>query len=114
MKELNTRIIKQKILKEREEMGWTQAQLAEKTGITPAAICQIEKGDRIPTISVLYKIAQVLQVSLDYLAGQRDSIELKDALRNYKLSVLFKKYNKLSAEDKRIIERILKTMPNKK
>ena len=110
MKELNTRVIKQKISKEREKMGWTQAQLAEKTGITPAAICQIEKGDRIPTIPVLYKIAQVLQVSLDYLAGQKDSVELEDALRNYKLSSLFRKYNELSSEDKKFIEKNVETL----
>ena len=114
MKKLNKKTIKQRISAEREKMGWTQAQLAGKAGITPAAICQIEKGDRIPTIPVLYRIAQVLRVSLDYLAGQRDSIELKDALQNQELKTFFRKYRNLEEEDKKFIEKYVKVMSKQK
>ncbi len=91
-------------------MGWTQAQLAGKAGITPAAVCQIEKGDRVPTIPVLYRIAQVLQVSLDYLTGQKDSVELKDALQNQELKIFFRKYQNLDEEDRRFIEKYVKAI----
>ena len=107
---LNKTAIKQRISAEREKMGWTQVQLAEKAGITPAAVCQIEKGDRVPTIPVLYRIAQVLRVSLDYLTGQKDSIELKDALQNQELKTFFRKYQNLDEEDRRFIEKYVKAM----
>ena len=114
MKLLKKDIIKRRITDAREKLGLTQAQLAEDAGVTPAAICQIEKGDRIPTIPVLHRIAQVLQVSLDYLAGQKNSVELGDALQNHELGALFRKYKELSPEDKKVIDRILKNMPKKK
>ena len=107
---LNKNAIKQRISAKREEMGWTQAQLAEKAGITPAAVCQIEKGDRVPTIPVLYRIAQVLRVSLDYLTGQKDSIELKEALQNQELNTFFRKYQNLDEEDRRFIEKYVKAI----
>ena len=114
MKKLSKKAIKQRVSGARERMGWTQAQLAEKAGITPAAVCQIEKGDRIPTIPVLYRIAQVLRVSLDYLAGQRDSMELQDALQNQELKTFFRKYQNLDTEDKRFIEKYVKAISDQK
>ncbi len=114
MKKLNETAIKQRISAEREKMGWTQAQLAKKAGITPAAVCQIEKGDRTPTIPVLYRIAQVLRVSLDYLAGQKDSVELKDALQNQDMKIFFRKYRNLDKEDRRFIEKYVKAMSKQK
>ncbi len=114
MKNLNKDAIKQRISAEREKMNWTQAQLAEKAGITPAAVCQIEKGDRIPTIPVLYRIAQVLRVSLDYLAGQKNSVEFKDALQNRELKTFFRKYQKLDQEDRKFIEKYVQAMSKQK
>ena len=114
MKSLKKNIIQKRISNERKKQGLTQAQLAEKTKVTPAAICQIEKGERIPTIPVLHRIAQVLQVSLDYLAGQKDSIELKDALQNQELKTFFRKYQNLDKEDKKFIEKYVKAMSNRK
>ena len=105
MKLLKKEIIKNRIHKERIKQGLTQAQLAKQSGVTPAAICQIEKGERTPTIPVLYRIAQILQVSLDYLAGQKDSIELKDALQNRDFAVFYRKYKDLSKEDKEFLDK---------
>ncbi len=108
MKSLNKNIIRKRISEAREKKGLTQAQLAEEAKVTPAAICQIEKGDRIPTIPVLHRIANVLRVSLDYLAGQKDSIEFKDILQNRELKTFFRKYSKLSEDDKQFIEKYVK------
>lgn len=56
----------------REEKGWSQAELAKKTGITPAAVSQFEGGSRKPTLPILGKLADVLGVSIDYLAGKSE------------------------------------------
>ena len=39
--------------KERIGKGWTQKQLAEKTGLTPTAISDIENGKAKPSYKVL-------------------------------------------------------------
>ena len=55
---------------ERARVKLTQAQVAAKTGLTAAAICNYENGDRIPTLQSLYAIASFYGVSLDYLMGK--------------------------------------------
>ncbi|MCD8307284.1 MAG: helix-turn-helix domain-containing protein [Clostridia bacterium] len=47
----------------------TQKELAEKAGITEAAISHYIKGDRYPRSYVLSRIAAVLNTTTDYLIG---------------------------------------------
>lgn len=65
------RIISNKIKELRERNGWNQSTLATKAGITPAALSQIEKGDkRLPTFVVLRKLASALNVQPYELTGE--------------------------------------------
>lgn len=52
-------------------LGITQATLAEKAGITRAAMSQIEGGERIPSLASFVAIAEALGVSLDRLVEKR-------------------------------------------
>jgi len=54
---------------ERARLKLTQAQVAAKTGLTAAAICDYENGNRTPTLQSLYELASFYNVSLDYLMG---------------------------------------------
>jgi transcriptional regulator with XRE-family HTH domain len=56
--------IGQKIRELRKARGWTQEQLAEKSGLHPTYIGGVERGDRNPTISAYYKISEVFDISL--------------------------------------------------
>ena len=47
--------------------GITQKELAQKSGVTEAAICHYIKGDRTPRSSVLTRIALALNTKSDYL-----------------------------------------------
>lgn len=98
-------IISIRIKEARESRGMNQAQLAQKAGITPAAISQIEKGERVPTTPVLKRIADVLQVSLDFLAGRTDESKLKDLLQNENLKAFYKGFKNLSEEDQETIKK---------
>ena len=65
----------------REERGWNQARLSREARITAAAMSQIEKGDRLPTLSVAAKLAEALSISIDDLAGRaqvQPSVELSE------------------------------------
>ncbi len=49
----------------REQDGLTQAELAEKTGLSDNFIGLIERGIKHPTLETLNKIAEALEVRLD-------------------------------------------------
>ena len=54
----------EKIKSHRKKLGLTLKALAEKVGCTDAYISQIETGKAVPSISVLKKIAQALDVQV--------------------------------------------------
>jgi transcriptional regulator with XRE-family HTH domain len=55
------------IKKELERKDWTQLDLANLAGLTPAGISQIVNGQRTPNLITACKIAEALSVSLDEL-----------------------------------------------
>lgn len=59
---MNTRIRQR-----RKEKGLSQAELAEKTGLTQTTISTIEKGKSDTTTKALCQIAKALDVSIDWL-----------------------------------------------
>ena len=56
-----------KTLRLRENM--TQAQLAQKLGLTKSVISAYETGLRLPSYDVLIHISKIFKVSTDYLLG---------------------------------------------
>ena len=59
----------------RKRKNLSQAETGKKIGINGDAYGRYERGEVRPTIEMAVKIAQALEVSLDYLAGNSD-IEL--------------------------------------
>lgn len=55
------------IRKIRKEFGWTQADLAEKTGISVPFMTQIELGRKSASLEVVQNIAAVLNISYKQL-----------------------------------------------
>ena len=46
----------------REELGLTQDQLAERAGVSATYIGFIERGDNVPTLTIILQIASALKV----------------------------------------------------
>ena len=91
-----------KILRKQEKL--TQVQIAEKLEISQQAYAAWERGVKKPTQENLVKIAQVLNVSVDYLVG--NSEEKIDELDNIEL--LFRMNSKgLTEEEKEIFKKEL-------
>ena len=65
-----------KTLRLRETM--TQAQLAQKLGVTKSVISAYETGLRLPSYDVLIHISKIYNVSTDYLLGveQKQNVDL--------------------------------------
>ncbi|WP_125152463.1 helix-turn-helix transcriptional regulator [Clostridium rectalis] len=58
-------MIKNRIKVLRAEHNWTQANLAEKVGISRQAIISIEKYKYTPSLELAFKISQVFNVSIN-------------------------------------------------
>ena len=88
----------------RKQAGLTQVGVAEKLGISQPAYASWERGVKKPTQDNLVKIAQILNVSVDYLVG--NSEERIDELDNIEL--LFRMNSKgLTEEEKEIFKKEL-------
>lgn len=61
------------ILNLRKGVGLSQGELADKVDSTPITIGRYERDEVKPPLEVAARIAKVLGVSLDYLAGLTDS-----------------------------------------
>ena len=88
----------------RKQAHLTQVELANKLGIVQSSYADWERGKKKPTQDNLVKIAQVLNVSVDYLVG--NSEEKSDELDNIEL--LFRMNSKgLTDEEKEIFKKEL-------
>lgn len=61
----------------RKEKGLTQGQVAIYCDITETAYQNYELMTREPKLEILVRIAELYQVSLDYLVGRSDDKNLK-------------------------------------
>lgn len=59
----------ERLKKLRKDTGLTQVEVANKLGISQPAYASWERGIKKPTQDNLVKIAQILNVSVDYLVG---------------------------------------------
>lgn len=56
----------------RKQTRFNQRDMAQELGLTHRSYRRYESGESEPTLSVLIKLADYFQVSLDYLAGRTD------------------------------------------
>lgn len=59
-----------KVARERSARGWSLAQLAQRSGLSTAAVHKIEKSGMTPTIASLMKIAAALGKSVAYFVDE--------------------------------------------
>lgn len=66
-------IIAKNIQKLRQEKGMTQLELAEKLNYSDKSVSKWERGESLPDIVVLKAVADVFEVTLDYLVEEEHS-----------------------------------------
>jgi transcriptional regulator with XRE-family HTH domain len=59
-----------KVARARGERGWSLAQLAQRAGVSTAAVHKIEKSGMTPTIASLMKVAAALGKSVSYFVDE--------------------------------------------
>ena len=62
-----------KVARARRERGWSLAQLAQRAGLSAAAVHKIEKSGMTPTIASLMKVAAALGKSVSYFVDEPES-----------------------------------------
>jgi transcriptional regulator with XRE-family HTH domain len=59
--------LQERVKQLRKENGWSQGELAERVGGDPAQISRYENGRITPSADAVVKLAEVFDVSTDYL-----------------------------------------------
>ena len=63
-------IFPDRMLTARKLRGLSQSELAQKTGLQPAAVSHFETGARKPSFDNLRRLAEALDVTTDFLIGR--------------------------------------------
>jgi len=86
----------------RERKGWTQNHLAEVSGVPQPSIWRLEKGLILnPKSSLLRKLAEALEVSMDFLVTEDESPSFDEILRHDPVGqTVFRGYESLTDQGK--------------
>ena len=76
-------IIASKIKELRTSLRLTQAEFAESVNTTQAALSGYERGDRTPSLDILYSISRKFNVSVDWLLGRSKIKDLSFDFNTY-------------------------------
>lgn len=102
-------IFSKRLRKSRENKKLSQVDLAEKAGFQPSAISHFETGKRSPSFANLKKLADALEVTVDYLFGRAE--EPKN--QGLEAEALFRNFDKLTPEDKKTIAQMTQFLAEK-
>ena len=85
----------------RKQLKWSQEDLAKKVGTSAPIIGRYERDEIKPSIEVAAKMAELLNVSLDYLVGKTD------VLLDHKIMNRITEIQKLSPDEQKTVFSLL-------
>ncbi|MCC7342226.1 MAG: helix-turn-helix transcriptional regulator [Bryobacterales bacterium] len=88
----------------------TQTRVAELLVVSPRVYTRWENGDATAQFATVVKIADILNVTLDELAGRRDSNGTDARIHNPELHRLYQKVDHLSDEDQKALVIVLDSL----
>lgn len=89
----------------RKSKKFTRDELGKSVGTSGAVIGRYERDEITPSVEIAKKIADALEVSLDYLIGSTD-FAIQDKKMIYRLELL----QKLEKQDRDIILKVLDSL----
>jgi transcriptional regulator with XRE-family HTH domain len=102
------------IRKVRKKRGWSQSELGEIIGSHLSHINRIETGKHDPSLGVLKKIANALNVSIDFLVNGTED-DLKEVkIEDKNMAERIKLLNTLDPEDRKVVIKVIDAMLTKK
>lgn len=94
----------ERLIDARKKRKLSQEQLGELVNIDKRIISRYETDKTLPSIDVARKLAQALQVSLDFLTELDYSLFIDDP----EMTKLLQGYGELSDEDKSTVKRLIR------
>lgn len=88
----------------------TQGELADKAGIHISHVQRIEAGTSQPTVDVLKRLAEALNISLDLLVFERVSEAAAQRLADTELIEQFAAVERFADDDKQAVKKVIAAM----
>jgi transcriptional regulator with XRE-family HTH domain len=101
-----------KLRKARKEKGLSQGQLAQRIGADIQRVSKYERGVNIPTTDIMVKIADTLDVSLDYLLRNGKNRTL-GKIRDTELIDQFAQIDALPDDDRKHLKALIEAFVKK-
>ncbi|MEY8523981.1 helix-turn-helix domain-containing protein [Lachnospiraceae bacterium 38-10] len=96
-----------RIKQRRKELGLTQMQIKQETGISSGNMSDIENGNKLPSTPALISLSSILNCSIDWiLKGENYNYEMQ-FLSNERETLLLNNFRKLSINDQEELIEIL-------
>jgi len=80
---ITAKFIGNKITSARKKVDFSQSALAQKIAVSPQAVGKWERGESLPDILVLNRLAEILGVDLNYFSEKFTSLEFNSPLDVY-------------------------------
>lgn len=96
-----------RLKEERRKKGLSQQELAGLSGTHYSNVGRYERGDAKPSAEILSKIAEVLEVSPDYLINGTLGDKAVKSLMDEELLLQFQKVERFSEDKKRVVKELL-------
>jgi len=94
------------ITKYREERGWSEYQLSERSGLPQSTISSWYRKNMIPTVLSLEKICKAFGITLSQLFAEEDSVVSLTASQK----VLLERWSRLSKEQQEAVFMLIDKM----
>lgn len=98
----------QRIKQLRKDMGWTQKELANRIGTSPAQLNKYEAGQNTPPLDKLVLFAEVLTTTADYLIAGNISENMP--ISNTRLVQRLQLIDQFDADEKETVIKLLDGM----
>jgi len=92
-------IMSMRLEKTMKDKGLNGSQLAERVDVTRSAMSLFLRGKRLPGRMVLAKMADELSVTVDYLLGRSDDLNIEELLENPRIVRLVQDFIVLADQD---------------
>ena len=92
----------------RERRALNQAELATRAGLQATAVSHFETGTRKPSFDNLRRLADALNVTIDYLIGRVGDNQIKEGHDQ-----LYRNIGNLTAEDREFAESFIELLADK-
>lgn len=113
MEGMKMRTLGSRLKEAREKKRLTQIDVSKKLGISNGTLSGYERDYRDPDTETLKKLANLYEVSIDWLSG--NDIEIKESKTPYttydkKMDEVIAAYNRLPEDKKKFVNEIIRTL----